>query len=133
MKAMTHLATFLKAIPVSVVVMPFAWITPACLNHLSDWLSLMLDPSADLSPNWENRRNWALSCALSKKNYDWNFSSTVCFFTKLPGTGTGLFSAAFTVSSFFVFSSASFMSSFWWSKHSKTKTKKQKFWQYLKK
>jgi hypothetical protein len=40
------LATFLKAIPVSVVDKLFPSMMWACLNHLSDWLSLIEFPSA---------------------------------------------------------------------------------------
>ena len=62
----TYFETFLNAIPVSVVETPLVWMTPACLNHLSDWLSLMVEPSADLSPNLENSLNFSFSCALSE-------------------------------------------------------------------
>ena len=36
-----------------------------CLNHLSDWLSLMVSPSDALSPNFEKRTNWHFRSALS--------------------------------------------------------------------
>jgi len=46
--------TFRNEMPVSVVEMPLGLMIPACLNHLSDWLSLIVEPSEDLSPNLEN-------------------------------------------------------------------------------
>ena len=65
-----YLETFLNAMPVSVVESPpLAEITPACLNHLSDWLSLMVFPSAALSPNLEKRANLFLSTATSATIY----------------------------------------------------------------
>ena len=62
--------TFLNAMPVSVVESPpLAEKTPACLNHLSDWLSLIVFPSAALSPNLEKRANLVLSTATSAMIY----------------------------------------------------------------
>ena len=62
----TDFEIFLNAIPVSVVdTPPLAPITPACLNHLSDWLSLMLLPSAALSPNFAKETNLLFSTAVS--------------------------------------------------------------------
>ena len=55
--------------PVSVVESPLADMTPACLNHLSDWLSLMVDPSAALSPNLEKLTNLLFSTAASAMIY----------------------------------------------------------------
>ena len=64
-----YFETFLKAMPVSVVESPLAEMTPACLNHLSDWLSLMVDPSAALSPNLEKLTNLLFSTAASAMIY----------------------------------------------------------------
>ena len=62
----TDFEIFLNAIPVSVVeTPPLAEITPACLNHLSDWLSLMVLPSAALSPNFAKETNLLFSTAVS--------------------------------------------------------------------
>ena len=62
----TDFDIFLNAIPVSVVESPpLAAMTPACLNHLSDWLSLMLLPSAALSPNFAKETNLLFSTAVS--------------------------------------------------------------------
>ena len=62
----TDFEIFLNAIPVSVVdTPPLAEMTPACLNHLSDWLSLMALPSAALSPNFAKETNLLFSTAVS--------------------------------------------------------------------
>ena len=63
----TYLEIFLNAILVSVLEIPFGLIKPACLNHLSDWLSFIVEPSEDLSPNLEKSEKWVLKRALSEK------------------------------------------------------------------
>ena len=54
---MDPLLIFLKAIAVSVVVTFQPSITLACLNHLSDWVSVIWLPSEPDSPNLEKTSN----------------------------------------------------------------------------